>query len=294
VRDELAQILVAAADNERKSAAQFKRFATRYPPLVVMAEKAIWEEGKIEFGLLLLRYIASPTAHAALRRFAGSQAGSEEDRMSALLALQLSGGATPGEKFRLWLGGEWNEIELRNLTIILRRDPPFHNAKARKLVEQSSAAVSERRWADVVTLMRQLIDLEPRAYEALNNLAAALDKLGDAEGSRAALEQALAIRPQYLHARVNLAIKTADQDAEAAAAYLEPLQKQTEFTTEEFALYQYGLARVAFVRGEYSAARSILHMGLSVDPDYEPALDLLEDIDAREFAQGIGNGSKKS
>jgi hypothetical protein len=62
---------------------------------------------------------------------------------------------------------------------------------------------------------------------------------------------------------------------------------------EEFALYQYGLARVAFVRGEYSAARSILHMGLSVDPDYDPALDLLEDIAAREFAQGIGRAANE-
>jgi tetratricopeptide (TPR) repeat protein len=213
--------------------------------------------------------------------------------MSALMALQMSGGATRGEKVRIWRAGEWHETVLRSLTISPHRNSPSYSAKVRKLMDQGQAAISARRWEEVAALMLQVIDLAPRAYEAFNNLAAALDELGDAEGSRAALEQALAIWPKYLYARVNLAIKTARQDAAAAAAYLEPLQEQTEFTPDEFALYQYGMARVAFARADYAAARAILNTGLSVVPDYKPALDLLGDIDAREFSLGVGQAANE-
>ena len=101
------------------------RFVARFPQLVVMAEKAIWEEDAVDFGLLTLRYVGTPAAHAALRRFAGSQAGSDEQRMNALLYLQASGGAQPGEvisHLAQWRTG--TEVELRGFTIGPRDDRP--------------------------------------------------------------------------------------------------------------------------------------------------------------------------
>ena len=58
----------------------------------MMAEKMIWEEDAVNDGLLALRYVATPAAHAALHRFAYSQAGSEEQRELALFYLKVSGG----------------------------------------------------------------------------------------------------------------------------------------------------------------------------------------------------------
>jgi tetratricopeptide (TPR) repeat protein len=281
--------LVAATDdgNNPQPVKALKAFVARYPQLVVMAEKAIWEEDAVDFGLIVLRYVATPAAHAALRRFAGSQAGSDEQRTTALLHLQASGGAQPGEVFRVWRKGEWHELLLRSFTIGSRDDRTHHKAQVAKLMEQGQSAMHAGQSAEAAALFRQALAVEPRAYQALNNLAAALDSAGDTEGSRSALEQALAINPLYVFARVNLALKLVDQDLAAADAYLAPLETVTSFTPEEFVLYQYGLARVAMARAEYDAARSLLDMALSVVPDYAPATQLLERLDRIELGKRL-------
>lgn len=218
----------------------------------------------------------------------GSQAGSDEQRMNALLSLQASGGAQPGEAFRIWRNGVWTEIELRGFTIGPRKDRPQYKAKVAQLMEQGQAAMRAGQSAEAAALLRQAIDLEPRAYEAYNNLAAALDMTGDREASRALLEKALTINPTFVFARVNLAVKLLDQGADAAAACLAPLEALTSFTPEEFVFYQYGLAQVAVAREDYDAARNLLDMALSIAPDYVPAKKLLALVGDIEFREGVG------
>jgi len=264
------------------------RFVTRFPQLVVMAEKAIWDEGAVDFGLVTLRIVGTPAAHAALRRFAGSQAGSDEQRMNALLSLQASGGVQSGEVFRVWRNGAWHDTNLRSFAIGPRHDRLQYKAKVVKLIEQSQTAQHAGQWAEAVTLLRQATDLEPHAYEAFNNLAAALDKVGDREASTAMLERALAINPAYVFARVNLALKLIDQDVDAASEFLAPLEALTTFTPEEFMFYQLGLAQVAVARDDFEAARNLLRMSLSIAPDYAPATKLLASLDKTEYARGGG------
>lgn len=290
VAQEFAALIDAAGEsNSPRAVKALKQFVARYPQLVVMAEKAIWDEDAIDFGLLTLRHVGTPAAHAALRRFAGSQAGSDEQRLNALLSLQVSGGTEPGEVFRIWRNGAWHAIQTRGFTIVPRDSRPQHKPKVAKLMEQGQAAMRAHQGAEAAALLRQAIALEPRACDALNNLAAALDMTGEREASKAVLEQALAINPTYLFARVNLALKLIDQDVDAAAALLERLAAQTSFTPEEFVFYQYGLAQVAIRRREYEAAHGLLDMALTVDPDYDPAAELLARLEEIEFRAGSGD-----
>ncbi len=289
VSQEFAELVVATEDGTNARAVKaLARFSARYPQLVVMAEKSIWEEDAIDFGMLMLRYVGTPAAHAALRRFACSQAGSDEQRLSAFLYLQASGGVQSGETLRMWRDGDWHEVQARGFTIGPAGDRPQHKAKAVKLMEQGQAALRAGQGAEAVTLFRQVTDLEPHAYDALNDLAAALDMAGDKEASRAALERALTINPTYVFARVNLAVKLIGEDVDAAAALLEPLEAHNTFTPEEFAFYQYGLAQVAIARKEYDAARSMLNLALSIAPDYEPVTNLLAHLEEIEYHLGIG------
>ena len=295
VQQEFAALVEAAGDDSNPQAAKaLKRFVARFPQLVVMAEKSIWDEDAVDFGLVTLRLVGTPAAHAALRRFAGSQAGSDEQRMNALLSVQASGGAQPGEAFRIFRNGAWTEIELRGFTIGPRKDRPPYKAKVAKLMEQGQAAMHAGQGAEAAALLRQAIDLEPRAYEAFNNLAAALDMTGDREASQAMLEHALAINPTYVFARVNLAVKLLEQDVNAAAACLAPLEALTSFTPEEFVFYQYGLAQVAIARKDYDVARSLLNMALSIAPDYEPATKLLAHLEEIEHHLGMGDFWEKA
>ena len=137
-------------------------------------------------------------------------------------------------------------------------------------------------------MLRQATELEPKAFEAFNNLAAALDKIGDREASNAMLERALTVNPNYVFARVNLAIKLINQDVDAAAAFLAPLEVLTSFEPQEFMFYQLGLARIAIARDDFAAARNLLRMALAVDPEYEPATKVLASLDEIEFHTGRG------
>jgi tetratricopeptide (TPR) repeat protein len=279
----------AAEGDDPKAGNKLKEFVARFPQLVLVGEKLIWEENAAEPGIFLLRSVGTPAAHAALRRFAGSQAGSDEDRSQALLALQISGGAQPGETFTIWHDGAWLETQLRSFTIYPRYEQTSYKANVVKLIEDGQAAAHAKRWAEAIALLRKATELEPKAYEAFNNLAAALSASGDHEASKAMLERALAIKPDYVHARVNLALKLVNQDVDAAAAMLAPLEGRTTFAPKEFTLYQLGLAHVALTRDQFDAARDFLQMALTVDPEYEPAAALLAHIDAAEFSQHKGN-----
>jgi tetratricopeptide (TPR) repeat protein len=284
VASKYAELAEAAEDgNDRVAAKALKQFVARYPQLVVMAEKEIWEEDAVDMGLLTLRYIATPPAHAALRRFACSQAGTDEQRVTALLYLQVSGGVQGGETLRIWLDGAWQETEARGYTIGPHDEHSRLKPQAVKLMDQGMAAMQEGKPAEAVALLRRVIELEPRAYEAYNNMAPALDATGEHEAGTAMLEQALAINPTYVFARVNLALRCVGQDADAAAGYLEPLAARTAFTPQEFVLYQYALAKVAVAREDYKAAHVLLDLALSVVPDYEPAVKLQSWLQMQEF-----------
>lgn len=279
----------AADSDDPKTSQKLKKFTARFPQLLTVGEKLIWEEDAAEPGIFLLRTVGTPAAHAALRRFAGSQAGSDEDRVQALLALQTSGGAQPDETFTIWRDGEWQETQLRGFTIAPRDEEPRYNANVVKLMEDAEAAMNAGQWAEAVLLLRKATDLEPSAYEAFNNLGAALEATGDHEAATAMLERALAIQPDYIFARVNLALRLVDKDPDAAAAMLAPVEGRAEFTPEEFTFYQLGLAQVALARDEFDVARSILQMALGADPEYEPAAELLDRIDTIEFSLGRGD-----
>ena len=284
----MALLAAEAAGDDPRGGKQRSRFVARFPQLVLMAEKLIWEEDAVEPGITLLRSIGTPAAHAALRRFAGSQVGSVEQRTSALFALQFSGGVQPGEAFSLWRDGAWHDTELRGFTIGPRPDRPVYKAKAVKFMEDGKAALRAGQWAEAIALLRQAVAVEPQAYEAYNNLAAALDQTGDREASIAMLEKALALNPRYVTARVNLALKWVDRDADAADAILAPLDGLTTFTPEDFVFYQFGLAQVAVARNEFDVARSLLRAALAIDPKYERATQLLSRLDYLEYQTGEG------
>ena len=286
--EEFMALMVATDDDDPKAGKNLSRFVARFPQLVLMAEKLIWDEDAIGAGIGILRHVGTPAAHAALRRFAGGQAGSDEERMHALFALQASGGAQPGELFRIWRDDAWQEIQLRSFAIGPRQDRPQYKAKVVKLMDEAQTATHAGQWAEAIPLLRQVIELEPRAVEAFNNLAAALDMIGDREASSAMLERALTINPTYVFARVNLALKLIGQDVDAAAAFLAPLEVLDTFMPEEFTFYQFGLARIAVARDDFKAARNLLRMALSVDPAYEPATKLLASLDEIEFHTGSG------
>ena len=78
-----------------------------------MAEKAIWEEDAVDLGLLTLRYVATPAAHAALRRFDSQPAAPTSSASTPSSTCKLASSAQPGEILRMWRDGDWHEVRQR-------------------------------------------------------------------------------------------------------------------------------------------------------------------------------------
>lgn len=277
-------------ESEERARRMINKMASRFPQLVVMAEKQIWDEGLTKVGLELLGMLATPEAHAALRRFALSQAGSDEERMNALQVLSESGGADADEHFRFWSQGEWREIQLRSFTISEESDRAYAPEVA-DLLNQGVAAMQEGRADEAERLLRRAITLDPSAQEGYNNLGSLYSQRGDHEAARAMYRQAIEVAPAYAYPRLNLALYLLkENDVAGAKALLEPLAGAAHFQPREFAFYLYLQARIAIEEEQFEAAQRALDSSLALDPDFQLAVDLSEWLKRRAAITQLQSG----
>ena len=258
---------------------QIEAFAKRYPQLVMAAEKLIWEEGQPEPGIAMLSILGTPAAYAALRRFGTSQAGDDELRMQALFRLVEAKQVGPDEKLQVWTRGQWQEVQLRQYEI---SDEPevVYPPRVVELLNRGLRAFQQQKESEAERLFKQALELEPRAKEAYNNLAAIYSRRGEIEPAKEMLRKALEIDPNYVFPRANLAMYLLnDNDIEGAEAMLAPLADVTQFQPQEMAFYGYIQARLLLHKEDYDAARRSLEMALEIIPDYEPAKALLERLE---------------
>jgi Tfp pilus assembly protein PilF len=252
-----------------------------------MAEKLIVEENQPEAGIMILATLGTPEAYAALRRFGLSQIGEQDIRMQALFRLMEAGQIAPDEKLRVWNGNDWEEVQLRQLEITTEPEIVY-SPKVAHLINNGLEALRQNNEKRAEELLRQAINLEPRAKEAYNNLAVIYGHREEHERAKEMYRKAVEIDPLYVFPRANLALYLLhEDDLEGAEKMLAPLATATRFTPQEMAFYAYIQAQVAMEKEEYEAARSHLEMALEIIPDYEPAQKLLERVD---YASSLHSG----
>jgi tetratricopeptide (TPR) repeat protein len=254
---------------------QMARFAERFPQFVLAAEKMIWEEKQPEAGIGLLASLGNPAAYAALRRFALSQAGDDEMRLQALGILSEADQIAPGETIRVWLKGQWQEIQPRQFEIY-EEDTWEYAPAVMELLDRGLHAFQQGDYDKAERLFQQALEQDPSVKEAYNNLSAIYGRRGDTERATQMCRAALEIDPHYVLARCNLSMHLLDEgDMEGAADILKPLADVKRFQAHDMAVYSYAQARLFLYQEEYEKARSFLEMALEVRPDYEPAKELL-------------------
>ena len=288
-REQLDELLGLVKQQETMGEERFRReiahFARRYPQAVLAAEKLIWEENQVDSGVIMLRLLDTPEAHAALRRFGLSQAGEDAQRMNALQMLVEGGQIRPDEPLRVWLEGEWKDVLMRQLLI---SDEPMraYDPAVVDLMFEATEASLEGDNQRAEELYHRVLELEPRSREAHLNLGTIYVQRGEVERGKEMLRTALEIDPLYVHARCNLALSLLGEgDIEAAEAMIAPLAQVTRFYPEEMALYNYVHARILVARGEYDAARKPLQMSLEMEPDFKPSQELLLRL---KLVEGVG------
>ncbi|MBN1954686.1 MAG: tetratricopeptide repeat protein [Anaerolineae bacterium] len=294
VREEMTdEVTRLVGDEDRLSDEEMRargaELARRYPQLVPFAEAVVWVQQKPEFGVPMLRMLGTPRAVAALRRYATSQAGPDEGRKEALTALSRLGALAPDEPVRVWLDGEWREVQVRGSWVGPREWP--YAPELHTLMERAVQLGQQKRYREAERVYRQMIATEPRLKEAYANLAAVYAWQGKLVEARALMEQALEIDPLYVFPRCNLALTTLGEgDIAGARQWIEPLAARTEFHPQEAAFYHYVQARILVEEKRFAEARSFLEVALAVQPGYEPALELQERIPWLEVTQDIPGG----
>jgi len=269
---------------------QVDRFVARFPQLVLVAEKLIWEETQPDAGVDLLAVIDNPAARAALRRFATSQAGDDEVRMRALGILAEAGEIAEGSVVRVWNQGQWREVEIRQVEISGQPETRY-TPQVSRLLSQALEAHQRDDQDEAERLFLRMVELDPRAREAYNNLGAIYSHRGEHAQAKEMYRKAVELDPGYVFPRCNLASYLLDEgDIEGAEAMLEPLSRMSRFHPQEMASYSYTQARILIHREEYEDARHALELALQVYPDYEPAQDLLERlIRVADAEAGLGS-----
>jgi Tfp pilus assembly protein PilF len=261
---------------------QLDDLVKRYPQIVLLAEKMIWEMDMVANGIDLLDSIGSPAAFAALKRFAFSQAGSDRHRIAALYALADAGEVPVGQPVRAWLRGEWREITLQALGAREPFRPPYSD-QVMALLARAVKCMNDGDDAQAELLFRDVLEIEPQAVEAYNNLAAVYERRKDNVRCHEMLWRALAINPNYVHARGNLAMfMLRDGDVDGAEAFLEPLERLERMDSDEVAFMSYVRAKCLIAREAFADAIVWLDRALAVEPDYKPAEELLEWVEMRQ------------
>ncbi len=274
---------------EKRFRSQVARFAERFPQVVLVAEKLLWEEKQPDVAIHMLETIATPAAYAALRRFGLSQAGGDDMRMEAMHSLLGAGEISSDETLRFWHRGQWQEIQMRQYEVTGEHIWEYA-PEVVELLNRGTLALEEGDLEQAEPLFRRVLELDPTVKEAYNNLGALYGRQGETARAMEMCEAALEIDPLYVHPRCNLALYLLDSDdLEGAVDMLRPLADLTQFHAQELAFFSYVQARLALAEEEYDQARQALEAALEVWPGYELAEDLLARLELiSRFKTGFG------
>jgi tetratricopeptide (TPR) repeat protein len=263
-------------------------FAERFPQIVQVAEKLIWEEMQPFEGIAMLETIGTPRAYAAVRRFALSNAGSDQARMEALTALVKAGEIGQGETVRAWFDGEWREVAL-NLSLApgglwqtSLYAPNVMDALHRGLEAQERGDMEEAE-----ALLEEVLELDSEVKEAYNSLGAIYARRDELARAKEMFLRSLEIDPLYLLALNNLVTYyLVVGQTEEAERLLDPFSDAPELDPERAAFLDVARARILVEQGELESAKHILDTTLATHPDDEMANDLLGWIEDMEYWEG--------
>lgn len=172
----------------------------------------------------------------ALRDFALGQKQSDQFRLQIAQIAVDKGVLNPGS-VRLWHQGEWKDVTLYGFTIT---DEPTnemqHSEEALDLMEKGINHLKARRGAEAEAAFRAVLEIEPDAIDAWNNLSAALSYQGKDEEAREVIQQVHEKNPDYAFGRINLAIHLVQEEKydEARKLVAPLLAGRQEFHSAEF------------------------------------------------------------
>ncbi len=266
--EELMELSRSLKDADKARAAGRRFLAERpglLPLLPILLDRG--DESARQFALTVCTLAATPETLAMLRDFALGQRGTDRQRMDALSAVMNSALMLRG-KVRMWLRGEWSEIEPIGFEITsapLRRHPP----NIERLAERAVSALSN---GDLVTAEQTLaaaLALAPDAPDLLNNLAMLRSLQGREADAQAILKDLRERFPDYSFAIFNTAQQLlAKGKARQALDLLKPVLGRERLHLTEFTMLCVIQVRAFLALKQIDSARIWFDMLADQVPDH--------------------------
>ena len=273
--------------SEEKTEQEMRSFGEKYPYVADVFSDPLWygDENQQISSIQTLQMLGNERAVAALRAFAQSQVGDEDQRtmaLNALLDLEVLG---EDEPVRLWLKGQWREVLIRRQLISEDQEWEYSD-QVIALVEEATTAFHEDEEEKAEELYKKAITLEPWAKQAHGNLGALYYRQGRHAEAEASLQKAIEIDHDYVFPRCNLAsMRIAQERLEEAEEILKPIAELRTLRPQEILFYNRISADLFIAQEKYDLAEQCLAVILQLEPENE-------DVQRRLAMMQILQGSK--
>lgn len=290
LRDLIAEIGPAVQWGDDEDAAHVQRAARRvlrkYPELEALAPILLdrGDEPARQFALMLAQTARTPKLLEALRDFALSPRGTDEQRMQAG-QIAREAGLLPS-KVRMWAKGEPQELLLIGFQIHSEPSDYGHSERVNELASDAIIAMREGRIDAAEAALNEALALEPDAPDLLLNLSRIYEARKDQAKADAMVLDIHQRFPDYFFGRIGMArIHIQAGRFDEAVALLDPLLEMTRIHVSEFAALAVAESELHLAEGRPEGAQQWLNMLEQVDPD-NPAVEYLTHRLASE--KGVG------
>jgi len=254
-----------------------KRFAAEHPAMATLVP-ALLDRGD-EVGRMLAQRFAlvlgTPEMHDALRSFCQSQRGPDEVRLDTAQRLNQAD-ALPTETVRLWIKGQWREIEMLGFKVTYEPTPINRSPLGQKLAYAALQALEKDECIEAERLLKQCLELEGDAPDLLNNLAESYSGQGREDEAQALRLSVHERWPDYFFGRIAMAnLATMGGDVERAEAYLGPLRRKKKLHITEFVGLAIAHIQMHLASRHLEGAQSWLDLWRKIDPE-DPQLAVLQ------------------
>lgn len=254
-------------DKTRETA---RRYVERQPAIAAVVPLLLdrGDEPGRGFAYRLAFLLDTPEMHAALREYCLSQRGPDKLRIEIANRLNQKN-LIPDGRVRMWIEGEWRELELMGYEITDEPTGPPHPPPADEWAYEATQALRRGDGKAAEKLLNKCIGLEGERPELLNNLATAYQVQGRDDE---ALELARRIHdrwPDYFFGCVAAASAATTQGKyDEAEALLAPLRRRKRFHHTEFTALCAAYIQLFASSRKFDAAQFWLKMLKDVEPDH--------------------------
>jgi tetratricopeptide (TPR) repeat protein len=264
-----------------------KALCERWPALVDVVGYSQWHPAEAELVddvQDVLRELGTPRAVEHLRAYAFGTWGEPEQRHHALAALGALGEVESGELVEMWDGEAWRQVQSLGYKIGYEDEDWPYDPETVKRLEAAMEAHQAGELEQAKALYHVVLEREPDAKEALQNLGALWSGEGRPDKAEPLYRRALEIEPKYVFALCNLAqMHMMRGEVDEALALVHQAMQNRKLTPEAFRSLQSTHARILVEQGEYEYAARAVEIYVDVfpkDAEMQEWLGRLQSADA--------------